>query len=70
MLLVEGKEKKKKPPRAHIVYSECSPSSLLHRPLDRHQGRTTDGARKGAEVTNSGGRVSAKSREAAGQMHS
>ena len=31
MLLVEGKEKKKKPPRAHIVYSECSPSSLLHR---------------------------------------
>ena len=43
MLLVEGKEKKKKPPRAHIVYSECSPSSLLHRPLDRHQGRTTDG---------------------------
>ena len=43
MLLIEGKEKKKKPPRAHIVYSECSPSSPLHRPLDRHQGRTADG---------------------------
>ena len=43
MLLIEGKEKKKKPPRAHIVYSECSPSPFLHRPLDRHQGRTADG---------------------------